>query len=356
MRIAYLLLLLALLLPGCSKKSLNNPPADGNKPHVSSNHLPFEVQIVETEQDKEWRELASQSLTYFQKQDYDALENLAEQGRSANDAWPSGNWRVVPVYNGLELSDAQAESVWLARQNALQAWVKDRPESITARVALARHLVNYAWKARGLGFANTVSDKGEQLFEERLQQAQSVLSEANNLTERCPVYWSTLMKIGLGLRMDRDEYDRIYQQAMAAYPDYTPAYVQRAIFLLPRWYGAKGEWVTDLTKMADKIGGEKGDILYAQVAWSMHGFSDKKNIFTENEELSWDRVNRGWDALEKEFPDSLNTTLIHAHLAALAGDREKAKECLMKTEGKVTLSAWDSKEEFIDFANWTFAQ
>jgi hypothetical protein len=159
-----------------------------------------------------------------------------------------------------------------------------------------------------------------------------------------------------GLGIGKDQESRIFQNASETYPDYTPIYIQRAYFLLPRWYGDPGEWVADLTKTADKIGGEKGDILYAQVAWSLHGFSEKLNVFTENETLSWERVDRGWDALEKKFPDSLEAVLIHGHMAALAGDREKAKKCLMKTGGKVTLSAWDSKEEFIDFANWTLAQ
>jgi hypothetical protein len=296
------------------------------------------------------------ALTNFEKQDYDELERLAKEGRSAADAWPGGDWRVEPVYAGLDVSAEEPDSVWLARQNAIKAWVEARPESITARVALAKHLIDYAWKARGSGFANTVSNEAERQFEDRLQQAGSVLSKAKDIKGRCPVYWTTLMTVGLGLGMAKDQETRIFQKAAEAYPDYTQIYVQRAYYLLPRWYGDKGEWVADLTKTADKLGGEKGDILYAQVAWSLHGFSSEKNIFTENEALSWERVDRGWDALEKEFPDSLEATLIHGLMAGLAGDREKAKKCLMKTEGKVTLSVWDSKEEFVDFANWTLGQ
>ena len=137
---------------------------------------------------------------------------------------------------------------------------------------------------------------------------------------------------------------------------YPPIYIQRATFLLPRWYGEEGEWETDLAKSADQIGGEKGDMVYAQVVLAMRGYSEHHNIFEDCKGLSWERVDRGWEAIEKEFPDSLEAISAHANMAGLAGDREKAKKCLMKTEGKVTLTQWSAKGEFIDFANWALGQ
>jgi hypothetical protein len=346
----------ALLLSGCSKESADTPPNDGNVHNVTTNGLPFAVTVVETDQGKEWSTLSRLSLMYLEKQNYDELEKLADDGRSAEDAWPSGDWKVVPVYVGLELSASQDDSAWLARQKAIEAWIQARPESITARVALARHLTDYAWKARGGGYANTVSDEAERLFEERLGQAAAGLKEAKDLKAKCPVYWTTVMKVGLGLGIPKDQHNRLFQEATQAYPDYTPIYIQRGIFLLPRWYGDDGEWVADLAKSADKIGGEKGDILYAQVAWAERGFTSQRNIFEENTNLSWERIDRGWSALEKKFPDSLEAIHMHGHMAGLAGAGKTAKKCLLKTEGKVTLWAWGSKGEFIDFANWAMAQ
>jgi len=356
MKSAHVFLAIALVLPGCSKKSEDTPPDDGNVHNVSTNGLPFAVTVVETDQGRQWSTLARLSLMDFEKQDYEALEKLADDGRSADDAWPDGNWQVVPVYAGLEMSANQDDGAWLARQKAIETWVQARPESITARVALARHLIDFAWKARGSGYANTVSDEAERLFEERLQQAAGGLQAAADLKAKCPVYWTSVMKAGLGLGIPKDQHNRIFQAASQAYPDYTPIYVQRAIFLLPRWYGEEGEWVADLTQSADKVGGEPGDILYAQVAWSVRNFSSRKNIFEENTNLSWERIDRGLSALEKKFPDSLEAIHMHGHMAGLDGDGKTAKKCLMKTEGKVTLSAWTSKGEFIDFANWALAQ
>lgn len=357
MKMIPLFLVAVLLLPGCGKKeSADTPPNDGNVHNVSTNGLPFAVTVVESAQTKVWNNLSKLSLIYLEKQEYDELEKLAEDGRSAEDACANGDWQVVPVYAALELSAAQDDSAWLARQKAIAAWIQARPESITARVALARLLTGYAWKARGTGYANTVSDTSERLFEERLHQAAAVLKEAAALKAKCPVYWTTVMKVALGLGVTKEQHERIFQQAVRAYPDYTPIYTQRGIFLLPRWYGEEGEWVTDLTKSADQTGGEKGDILYAQVAWSLRGYSGEKNVFEDNTNLVWARIDRGWSALEKKLPDSLEAIHMHGHMAALAGDGKTAKQCLLKTNGQMTLWAWRSKGEFIDFANWAIAQ
>ncbi len=355
MRITPLCLLVPLIWLGCSKNQ-DTPPKDGNRHNVSTNGLPFAVTVVETEQSTEWGRLSRLALHYLQATNYDELEKLAEDGRSAEDAWPDGDWRVVPVYVGLELSDSEDDKSWLSREVAIKGWMDARPESVTARIALARHLMSYAWKARGSGFANTVSDDAEKIFEKRLREAAVALGAARGLTQKCPVYWTALMTVARGLGVDRAHFDAICQQAIQAYPDYTPIYVQRGTYLLPRWFGEEGEWERDLAKSADRMGGEKGDILYAQVAWALKNYSEHGNIFDDTKALSWERIDRGWDALEKKSPDSPEAIQAHGHMAGLAGDREKAKACLMKTGGKIALSQWYSKGEFIDYANWALGQ
>ncbi|MDR3456598.1 MAG: DUF4034 domain-containing protein [Verrucomicrobiae bacterium] len=326
-------------------------------PHnVTTNALPFAVSVVETAESKEWKSTMAVARNYLENKEYDKLEALAAEGRSGEDAWPNGDWKVAPVYGGLAYPASNEAEAWLARQKALKDWIQNRPASITARVALAENLTDYAWNARGNGFANTVSDAAEKLFEDRLAQAAVVLSDAKDLKEKCPVYWTTMMTIARGLQVSKVQFDNIFNQAVQAWPDYPRIYEQRATFLLPRWYGAEGEWEADLAKSADRLGGTKGDILYAQVVSWMHGYSEQHNIFESSPGLSWERIDRGWDAIEKQFPDSLEALNAHAHLAGLAGDREKARLCLMKTGGKITMNQWSAKGEFIDFANWALAQ
>ena len=238
MKIRFVCLLISLALIGCSKKaSVDSTPNDGLPHNVTTNGLPFAVTVVETSESKEWKSLATLARNYFENKEYDKLEELADEGRSVENSWPNGNWKVVPVYVGLELDESAKDDAWITRQQALKDWLHARPASITARVALARNLTDFAWKARGSGYANTVSESAGKMFAERLDQAAEVLNEAKGLKEKCPVYWTTLMKIARGLQVSKIQFDNIFKQSIQAWPDYSPIYIQRATFLLPRWYG-----------------------------------------------------------------------------------------------------------------------
>jgi hypothetical protein len=124
---------------------------------------------------------------------------------------------------------------------------------------------------------------------------------------------------------------------------------------MPRWYGNEGELEADLEKSADNIGGEAGDMLYAQIVWEIHARSGSPNVIKEND-FSWPRLDRGFGIIEKHFPDSLAAKSERAYLAAYAGDAEKTREFLKETQGKADLAVWYYKDEYIRIANWAFGK
>jgi len=267
-------------------------------------------------------EIARQALTLLEATNYDKLDDLAAKLRSSKERYADGVWKLVCVYEGLVPSNRAPDEDWETRLSAIGRWAIARPESITARLAWANVLVAYAWKARGGGEVDTVSKEGWRLFGKRLIEAARVLKDAKALKEQCPLYWRVLMIDALGLQVDKTRFNAIFDEAIKAEPDCEGYYYRRAIYLLPQWYGSKGEWQSDLTKSADKIGGENGDMLYAQVVWNMHQSYDM-NPFWEDPQ-SWMRVNKGFEVIEKRFPDSLAAKIERVHLAILANDARAA--------------------------------
>lgn len=255
--------ILALALSGCSKKGPQNHSAK-----AIAKAFGFDIRVVQTAEAKEQAEIRRQALALLTNSDFDALEALAQTHRTSKEAFANGMWKLYYVYDGLAPSGG--EPVWQARLKQLQDWGGNKPDSVTARVALARFWAGYAWKARGSGAANSVTEEGWRLMGERLQKCVQVLREAGRMKERCPILWSSWHQFALGNEKDKDEYKKMFEQAIAEFPDYEPYYNNRAIFLLPRWYGEEGEWVRDLTIYADQVGGEKGDMIYAQVVWNTH--------------------------------------------------------------------------------------
>jgi hypothetical protein len=345
--------LLSVLLIGCSKK---NSEAERRTHIQASPNLPFQITVVENSDAAERGQISQQAVTSLQNQDYKSLEQLAAKYLLSKERYADGQWKLMDFYDSFSPSDSPSAAVWEDREKKIQDWIDADPKSPTASIAMATFLRDYAWQARGSGRSDTVSDASWKIFGDRLNLGWKVLNEAPNSKEQCPAYWLARLRLGLGLQLDRSSYDKIFSQAINATPDFQGFYNTRAVFLLPRWYGAEGEWEKDLAKSADNIGGDDGDMIYAQAVWSIHHRVSSENVFAENKQLSWERVDRGFGVIEKRFPNSLAAKNERAHLAALAGDKEKTAEYFRETEGKVDLSDWNQKGEFIDCANWAFGQ
>jgi hypothetical protein len=330
-------LLLPLILFGCSKKA----------------SIPFAVTIVETVEAKEVNDITNQAKDLFQAKDYDGLDALARKLRNSKECYASGTWKICFVYDSVDLSEEASDTEWTAHLAALQDWINARPDSITARVAMAKNLVSYAWKARNDDWADKVTEEGWQLFNQRLNQAVKVLNEARPLNEKCPYWWFVLLTTDLGLSPERSQYDVTFDEATRAWPNYMYYYNDRAYYLLPRWHGTEGEWESDLEKSADRIGGEEGDLLYARVVWYMHQTHFYKNIFTECK-LSWPRVDKGFQVIEKQFPNSLAAKSERAYLAVLACDVQDVRKYIDQLEGRVDLVIWKSQDTFLYAADWAY--
>lgn len=324
--------------------------------------LPFEVTEVETPEAQEQEAIGNDAISFLATKNYDKLEALAARYRSSKEQYANGDWKLEFLYKSLDSIDHDSERiwgnpnmVWASRMQEIQGWIDARPDSITARITMASFLRNYAWRARGGGYANTVSDEAWHRFSDRLNQAAVVLAGAKSLNEKCPFYWSSAMGLGLGLQVTKAQFNDLFKEAIQAEPDFEDYYSLRAVFLLPRWYGSEGEWEKDLTQSANKLGGDNGDMLYARVVWDIHHYDTSSNVFDENPGISWDRVDRGFEVIEKRFPNSLAAKNEGAYLAFLAEDKQKARDYFTQTQGKVDLSVWTSEAKFTDCANWAFA-
>ena len=65
-------------------------------------------------------------------------------------------------------------------------------------------------------------------------------------------------------------------------------------------------------------------------------------------------MEKGFDVISKEFPDSLAAKTERACLAARANEKGMARSYFLETNGEVDLEQWESKEAFGRCINWTF--
>ena len=63
---------------------------------------------------------------------------------------PGGYWKLNAIYTAVSNPEGDvqaADGQWEDHIAELRSWVTAQPKSITARVALANSLIDYAWKA-----------------------------------------------------------------------------------------------------------------------------------------------------------------------------------------------------------------
>jgi hypothetical protein len=308
------------------------------------------AELVVRNETRERKDFGRQMRDLLQSGRYDSLEHIARGLRQQRIRWPNGDWKLRSFYvYGFDSPSQETETQWKVFLGQLRGWIAARPSSVTAHVALGSGLRGYAWHARGEGWSHEVTDAGRQLFQKRLSEADSVLRASQRLPEYCPGMRAVLLRVALGQGWDRGTYDSVFNAAIEAEPSYESYYELKAYRLLPRWYGAKGEWERFAAEAADHIGGPEGDAVYARIVWSLWKYHE--NMFKDTA-ASWERTSRGYQQLLRTYPHSLELQSQYAILAAQAENRAQARLMFDRMGPHVDPAVWYSRERFVGVREW----
>jgi hypothetical protein len=282
------------------------------------------------------------------------LDCVADRARSNKERFPGGMWKLHELYKGLSepvpYQHATQED-WKRLLELLQSWVGEHPKSITARVALASALINYAWDARGSGYSDKVSESGWTLFTQRIAEAQQVLKDASeDLSAKCPEWYVVMQNVAQNEDWSIAEMRSLFDEAYKFEPGYY--YYGRALayFLLPKWNGAPGDTEKFVQGISDHIGGEQGDIFYFQVASSndlICGCEDQPDFSSE-------RIKRGYEASEKRYGLSMVNLNRMAYLAVHYGETDPifADQAFTRIGDQWDEEVWKSERDFQATKNW----
>src|SRR5215831_414274 len=163
--------------------------------------------------DKEYEAYRQQVLQKFVKQDYDWIDQEAHSVRLKKERLPGGYWKLRALYAAMEepaRGDKASDGDWEDLLKNLTTWTNSKPNSVTARVASAEAWVNYAWKARGNGYADKVPEAAWPVFEKRLGNAEQALADAARLKEQCPYWFVVGLTLGRAQQRDRDWLEKIF--------------------------------------------------------------------------------------------------------------------------------------------------
>ncbi len=298
-------------------------------------------------------QLEMRELVY--KEEFDRLEAIAKELQSSKVRFPGGDWKLSRFYDaisGPEDGEKASEEEWQRFLPHVRKWFSQKPESVFAKVFLGDALTSYGWKARGSGFAPTVTEEGYELFHKRLDEAEVILRQVKkNDRKKCLNWYEGMDRVARGKGWNRDEYDEMFDEAVELEPQYLDFYMNKAIFLLPRWHGNPGDWEEFAEASAAKFGEEKGEVLYTMICWQISRFYSGKEFYKQNQ-VNWPRIKTGFIQWEKLYGPSYRYLNAFCLLAGAASDRKTTKILLQRIGDHWEPDFWHEKKYFEGYQKW----
>jgi hypothetical protein len=318
-------------------------------------NLDRDIQRAAESDSKKYEKFSTEIRLKLLEGKFDLLDNIADELRASKTKFPGGAWKLQKFYYGVadvENGGKASEAEWKAVIGKLQQWVNDRPNSITARVALGQAYVGYAWKARGRGYANTVTEEGNRLFRERLDKAEQLLNEANQLPGKCPNSYYAMQMVALGQSWSLERYNELFEEAIKLEPLYHYFYENKATFLMPRWYGNEGDWERFADEVYEKTGGKEGSMLYCNIVWSMSDYYDSDKTFLDEVKVSWPKLRQGF--IDKETLQGTSNSSLNkfCFLACMANDRPTAQALFARIGDDYDPYVWGQERKFYNYKSW----
>lgn len=292
------------------------------------------------------------ALRLLKQSKFDELDCLADGVRSRKERFSGGMWKIHVFYEGVskplpgKLHATQDD--WEGLLAFLQRWISQKPESVTAHVALARAYMNYAWFARGSGYADSVSDSGWQQFKERTAQAKRLLEQANTLSTKCPEWFNVMMMVAQAEGRDINQIRAVFDEGTKLEPSYYYYSRSLATTLLPQWLGEDGDVEKFAEEISDRVGGDAGNYLYFEISnYVICGCPNEPK-------MAWPRVIKGFEASEKLYGPSMLNLNWMAKMASRFTDLDAitADKAFKRIGDQWDPNTWETRDEFDSIKAW----
>jgi hypothetical protein len=330
-----LALAIIIAAPACEKLSIQTKEQTGAP-----------LQIINNNEHAEREAFESEIRSLVQRAEYDQLESRADAYRTNKPRFTNSFLKLRAFYSAfLDYPVDRDDTQWMQFIQSIENWVKRKPESVTARIALAQAYRRYAWKARGGGFASTVTPEAYRVMQERLAVARQVLDEAKLLPQKCPGWYGAALSLALGTEMTRRNYDSLFADAVRTVPDYDAIYDYTAYYLLPRWYGQPGEWQSFARTMMQRNDIPDAKEIFAKSVLYLNGMGFFDSEFSSSRQSSA-LLKESFLALQKHYPSSLEIDSVFCLASVKIYDYRQIREQLKRMGGRFDPYCWQSPEKF----------
>jgi hypothetical protein len=266
--------------------------------------------------------------------------------------------KTLPGEEAYQACDAFFQMVERNNRELTNAYVtiekllfNNRPRWVTAYLIKADYYLLYAWRGRGNGTADQVTEEGWRLFRERLAEAEQALKRAWALdpnNARTPVL---MIQVAEGQQKKRPEMESWFQRAMNLDPNNYEACRGKLHYLYPQWYGSREDMLAFGREcvVSTNWGGRVPLILvdaHSELARSLSA-ADRDAYWGLPE--VWPDIKAAYEKYSQANPDATRFRYPYAAYAFRCGQWRDFNEqiaLLRKTGDELNVSYFGGKEAF----------
>jgi hypothetical protein len=289
------------------------------------------------------------NVSALKEEEYAELDHLFQALRESEAVYNNGKYAIdAASHNSVHvIFPADASFEYFVKR--LKKWREVRPNSPTAPALMALLYMNWAWNARGSGFAAGISEKQFELFHDRMREARFYCEEAEKLADNDPTIWYYRVKIAQAINEPKEAVYEILRQSHKAGSYYLRTHEGAAEYLLPRWHGEPGDCEELAAWSKEELGGDLGAEAYGRIALMVNNY-DPETIYLGHYSEA-DLLAAGRVILEK-YPQSHRWRNFALLTAYVAQDRELAKKIHEGLGGKLDMNVWHYQSLENNVANW----
>lgn len=282
-------------------------------------------------------------------ENFGELDRMADEYRLTHARTKGGDFRLAMLYSALNAPRSSDQDT-LDHLAHLRKWMTQRPESVTARLAMATSLHRWAWVARGNGFANTVSPEDADRFLNRHRDALAILKSTEKMGARDPQLYLQMMAVGVAEGWDKGTMTSLMERGLAIEPEYFYLQQNMANYLLPKWFGTLGASAEFAAAAANRLGGERGDQMYALIAEVLVKRGDGDFPIKQ---LDWQRIQHGFVSLGATYGETGHIRNELAFMAWRYQDATVAQAEFAMIGDRWSQSVWKDRKVYDKARDWS---
>jgi hypothetical protein len=286
------------------------------------------------------REAGCAAQRSFMARDYAELERRFAAARSALGDLPDGSSTYSGIVAGLTNLVEFGRLPGELQLQRFAEWRRAHPKSALPDLLEADLYQQFAWAARGHGYAKEVRAQDWAMFSYRVSLAQAILDDVAQRGRDEPHWYTSSIGVGLDGEESRDAMRATFDAGARRFPSYEPLYRAMLRVLMPRWGGSSAEVADFVEQQASSA---RPDSTYARLYTEYVGMEgDDVDVFDDSR-VDWPRIRAGLESLRRQHAASDYVVNISAYMACRKNDAEAYAQFRNASADRPSATAWSEK-------------